>query len=91
MGGIGIPISQMTNRQLIMAMPLFFVVSGGNICLFAGAFALEWSGSGRFRPLVSYALVIAFFAAFLVYWEIVFVRELLRGRAGSDHAGRANG
>jgi hypothetical protein len=92
MGGIGIPVSQMTNRQLVIAMPLVFVVCAGNICLFAGAFALEWSGSGRLWPLLGHVLVIAFFAGFLVYWEIAYIRELLKRRsARSDQAGRTTG
>ena len=90
--GIGIPVSTMTNRQLMIAVPLVFVICAGNICLVAGAFALEWSGGSRLWPLLGYAITIAFFAVFLVYWETAYVRELLRRwRAGSDGAGRTNG
>jgi hypothetical protein len=88
MGGGGIPVSQMTNRQLIIAVPLVFVVAAANICLFAGAYVLEWSGSRSLSALLGYALVIAFFAAFLAYLETAFVRELFkRRRAGLARRG----
>jgi hypothetical protein len=80
MGGGGIPVSQMTNRQLVMAVPLVFVVSVASMCLFAGAFALEWSGGRRLAELLVSALVITFFAVFLAYLETAFIRELLRRR-----------
>jgi len=80
MGGGGIPVSQMTNRQLIIAVPLVFVVSAANMCLFAGAFALEWSGGRRFSELLFSVLGIVFFAAFLAYLETAYIRELLKRR-----------
>ena len=79
MGG-GIPVSQMTNRQLIIAMPLVCVVSVANMCLFAGAFALEWSGGRRLSELLGSALAIVFFAVFLAYLETAFIRELRKRR-----------
>jgi hypothetical protein len=70
----------MTNRQLIIAVPLVFVASAANMCLSAGAFVLEWSGGQRFSELLASALVIVFFAAFLAYLETAFIRELLKRR-----------
>jgi len=78
MGGGGIPVSRMTNRQLILAVPLVFFVSSVNLCLFAGAFALEWSGSRRLSELLIPALVIVFFVAFLAHQETAFILELLK-------------
>jgi hypothetical protein len=90
--GIGIPVSKMTNRQLMIAVPMVFVICAGNICLVAGAFALEWSGGGRLWSLLGYAPAVAFFAAFLVYWEIAFLREVLkRWRARPDRVRRTHG
>jgi hypothetical protein len=80
MGGGGIPASQMTNWQLIIAMPLVFVVSAANIFLSAGALALEWSAGRRLSELVVRGMVILFFAALLVYLETAFVREMLKRR-----------
>jgi hypothetical protein len=80
MGGGGIPVSQMTNRQLFIAMPLVFVVSAVNIGLFAGAIALEWSGDGRVSEMVAWGMVIVFFAVFLAHLETAFIRELLKRR-----------
>jgi len=82
----------MTNRQLIIAVPLVFVVGAANSCLFAGALALEWSSGRRLAPLLGYALVIAFFAAFLAYLETAYVREILKRRGdGSGRARRTKG
>ena len=81
MGGGGIPVSQMTNRQLLMAVLLVFVVCVANIGLFAGAFALEWSEGRRFTELLARALAVVFFAVFLVYQETAFLRELRKRRS----------
>jgi hypothetical protein len=70
----------MTNRQLLIAVPLVLVVGAANLCLFAGAFALEWSGGRRLSELLARALVVVFFALFLVYLETAFLRELLKRR-----------
>jgi uncharacterized membrane protein len=86
MGGGGIPVSQMTNRQLIIAVPLVIVVSMVNMCLFAGAFALEWSGGRRLSELLVSALAIVFFAAFLAYLETAYIREILRRRRANSRA-----
>src|SRR5262249_19286517 len=89
MGGVGIPVSQMTNRQLIIAIPLVFVISAVNMFLFAFAFAMEWSGDRRFFELLGSALVIVFFVVFLAYGEPAYIRELLKrrriGTLGNDN------
>jgi hypothetical protein len=89
MGGGGIPVSQMTNPQLFIAMPLVFVVSVVNIGLFAGTIALEWSGGRRVSEILAWGMVIVFFAVFLAYMETAFLRELLKRRRAKS--GRTDG
>jgi hypothetical protein len=76
----------MTNRQLILVVPVVFVLSVANMCLFAGAFPLEWSGVRRVTELLAFALGIVFFAVLLMYLETAFIRELLRRRRASLRA-----
>ena len=79
-GGRGIPISEMTNRQLLPAVPLVLTIAVANLCLFGYAFVVEWSGGQRPVALLSTALSIVFFAGLLAYLEIGFVIELLKRR-----------
>jgi len=78
--GYGVSPSEMTNRQLVIAVPFVLVIAVGNICLFAYAFVLEWSHLRRFSELVGLALIILFFLVFLVWMEVGFLSELLKRR-----------
>ena len=76
--GYGIPVSQMTDRQLVVAVPLVLALGVGNIFLFGYAFVLEWAGSRRPVELLSAALVVVCFAAFTAHLEARYVGELLK-------------
>ena len=76
--GYGVPVSQMTDRQLVVAAPLVLALGVGNIFLFGYGFVLEWAGPRRPVELLSAALVVVFFAAFAAHLEIRYVGELLK-------------
>ena|SRR6266540_2188968 len=86
-GGGGIPIAEMTNRQLLLAVPLVLASALANFFLFGYAFVLEWSDGRRPVALLSIALSIVFFALILAYLEIGFTRELLKRRRSKSGRG----